>query len=269
VKGAPEPLPAPADDFVVVAEEPTPIEENFEDESDAVEDESAADEQQAGDHEGAASSDEGEIGRRRRRRRRRRGGDRPFGESIAPDAPQPTDDGLAVVAEIGGDMQAPVGDADAFGRREPRSEGDRGRRSRRSRGGRNRFSPRPNDATLGETHPGGEAEAVEKEPAAGSTVSEVDLEAAQASAAEPSLEAWRAGEAAIVETERSAAPEQSSIEPEGNANRPAEPAQAPPETQPAPIASEPVHEQAPAPDEAPRPRRSGWWQRARASIVGE
>jgi ribonuclease E len=268
VKAAPEPLPAPADDFVVIAEEPAPIEENFEDESEAVEEESAADEQQAGDHEGA-SSDEGEIGRRRRRRRRRRGGDRPFGESIAPDAPQPTDDGLAVVAEIGGDLQAPVGDADAFGRREPRSEGDRGRRSRRSRGGRNRFSPRPNDGTLGETHPGGEGDAVEMEPAADPLVSESHRDAAQASAAEPALETWRAGEGAIVETERSAAPEHSSIEPEAVAERPADPAQVASETQPAPLAPEPVHEQAPAPDEAPRPRRSGWWQRARASIVGE
>jgi ribonuclease E len=33
--------------------------------------------------------------------------------------------------------------------------------------------------------------------------------------------------------------------------------------------SQPVPEPAPAAEEPPRPRRSGWWQRARASIVGE
>jgi ribonuclease E len=32
--------------------------------------------------------------------------------------------------------------------------------------------------------------------------------------------------------------------------------------------AEPAHPAAPALDEPPRPRRNGWWQRARATIVG-
>ena len=77
---------------------------------------------------GGPSLDESDVGRRRRRRRRRRGGERSFGENLPQDAPQPTDDGLAVVAEIGGDLQAPSGEVNAFDRRGPRS----GRRPRSS-----------------------------------------------------------------------------------------------------------------------------------------
>ena len=165
-RGEPEAPSLPAEDLAAVAEEPAPIDEDFEDEIEPEQDEGAAEQDRAGEHESAGSSEETEVGRRRRRRRRRRGGDRPFGESIAPDAPQPTDDGLAVVAEIGGDLQAPIGDADAFSRREPRGEGDRGRRSRRSRGGRNRFGSRTSDAGFGEPHSPSDAEGVETEAAA-------------------------------------------------------------------------------------------------------
>jgi ribonuclease E len=53
-----------------------------------------------------------------------------------------------------------------------------------------------------------------------------------------------------------------------------EPPEAPAESLPAvePPAAEPEPEvpaPAPAPEEPPRPRRSGWWQRARATIVGQ
>ena len=103
------------------------------------------------DRAGGPSLDEGDLGRRRRRRRRRRGGERPFGENSSQDAPQPTDDGLAVVAEIGGDLQAPSGEVSAFDRRGPRSEEDRDRRSRRSRGQRDRFSRRSDGESTRET----------------------------------------------------------------------------------------------------------------------
>ena len=152
--------------LATIVEEPAPLDENFEDENESGDDQGSAEEQRAAEREGAGSMDESEAGRRRRRRRRRRGGERTFGESIAPDAPQPTDDGLAVVAEIGGDLQAPVGEAEAFIRRDPRGEADRGRRSRRSRGGRNRFSSRPSEGAFGEPQPLGDEELVEREPAA-------------------------------------------------------------------------------------------------------
>jgi ribonuclease E len=41
---------------------------------------------------------------------------------------------------------------------------------------------------------------------------------------------------------------------------------APAKAEPAP---DPASERAPAVDEPTRPRRSGWWQRARASVIGE
>src|SRR5262249_18320823 len=81
--------------------------------------------------------EESELGRRRRRRRRRR--ERPYEDSVPHSATQPTDDGLAVVAEIGGDLVVSSGDADGSDQRGLRGGEERGRRSRGSRGGRNRF----------------------------------------------------------------------------------------------------------------------------------
>jgi len=140
VKGAAEPPPLEHDDFATSVDEPALFEEGVEEEREplAEEDETAEAGQRGG--EGAAPTEEGEVVRRRRRRRRRRAGERTFGESIAPDAPQPTDDGLAAVAEIGGDLESAVESIDLVDRRGSRSEGGRnGRRSRRSRGPRNQF----------------------------------------------------------------------------------------------------------------------------------
>ena len=156
VKIESEPPRAPAEDLMTIVEEPAPLEE---DEEEILEAPGQEGEEASGSERGdALPAEEGEVGRRRRRRRRRRGGERPFGENPPQDAPQPTDDGLAVVAEIGGDLQAPSGDADAFDRRGPRGEEERHRRSRRSRGGRNRFSPRPEDDGMGEAHEASETE---------------------------------------------------------------------------------------------------------------
>ena len=51
-----------------------------------------------------ASADDSEGGRRRKRRRRRRGRDRDAVGGVQGDGPQPPDDGMATMAEIGGDM---------------------------------------------------------------------------------------------------------------------------------------------------------------------
>ena len=105
------------------------------------------------DHGGGALLEESEGGRRRRRRRRRRG-ERPSGDNPSQEGPQPTDDGLAVVAEIGGDLVASNGDADAFDRRGLQNGGERHRRSRGSRGGRNRSRRADEEATVETSAPG-------------------------------------------------------------------------------------------------------------------
>ena len=272
LRGEAEARSLPPEELATVGDEPAPIDEDFEDDNETGQDESAVEGERPGELEGAGSSEETEVGRRRRRRRRRRGGDRPFGESIAPDAPQPTDDGLAVVAEIGGDLQAPIGDAETFGRREPRNEGDRGRRSRRSRGGRNRFA-RADDTGFGEPRTPNDAEGSETRAATDREVaqSEPGFDATSGTGAEPveATERSRALETPVGEIEELAFAERSSLarEPEATAAEHAAVAQ---DTQPSESSSpHQVPDPSPAADEAPRPRRSGWWQRARASIVGE
>ena len=132
-----EPTPLAQDDFATIIDEPTDVVEGEEEGEGLVEALVEDDGERAIVHDEAGPAEDGEGGRRRRRRRRRRSSERSLDDSIAPDAPQPTDDGLAVVAEIGGDLEAAIGNADKRGR----SDADRGgRRSRRSRGGRKPFS---------------------------------------------------------------------------------------------------------------------------------
>ena len=116
-------------------------------------------EAEAGRGEGEpAAAGEGEPSRPRRRRRRRRGGERsergerPTGEGFSAEAPQPTDDGLAAMAEIGGDFAVPArgeGETAEDEERAPSARRRRGRRGRRGGGDRERFgAPAPTgDAT--------------------------------------------------------------------------------------------------------------------------
>ena len=150
VKSEVEPPKSLADEFATIVEEPEPIEDDSEEVPEAPGQE-GQEVPQASDRAGGLPADEGDAGRRRRRRRRRRGGERSFGENPPQDTPQPTDDGLAAVAEIGGDLQAPSGEGNAFVRRGPRSEEDRERRPRRSRGQRDRFPRRSDGETRRET----------------------------------------------------------------------------------------------------------------------
>ena len=280
-----ESAPLAQDDFATIVDEPLPVEEPVEDEVETppVEDEGEESEDRAAAREAReGGTEESEGGRRRRRRRRRRGGDRAFGESIAPDAPQPTDDGLAAVAEIGGDLASPVVDTEPYDRGSL-AEGERGgRRSRRSRGGRNRFPPRvsdnsylggePGDAEVqaprDETAPAGEPEA--QAPAPKAAEPSWPNEAAQARE-EPSEVATHGQEPDISEAHPTGIASGQTAEVETaevafvpvTAEEPPAPAAASAEREPegASEPSEPV-------DETPRPRRTGWWQRARASIVG-
>jgi ribonuclease E len=211
------------------------------------------------DHGGGALLEESEVGRRRRRRRRRRG-ERPFGDNPSREAPQPTDDGLAVVAEIGGDLVASSGDADAFDRRGLRSGGERHRRSRGSRGGRNRFRRADEEATVETSAPGFDLPppiVLEQEFAG----SEADYSATPTSDRPISHEETTTVLSLIVEAE------DHEIEEQVTGAASAEPAVAPFATAPADTAGEALA--VPSAPEPPRPRRSGWWQRARASVIGK
>jgi ribonuclease E len=258
-------------------------------EEDAAEAEPVAEEfaAEAGRGEGGpAATGEGEPSRPRRRRRRRRGGERnergerPTGDGFGAEAPQPTDDGLAAMAEIGGDFAVPArGEDDAAEDegRAPSARRRRGRRGRRGGGDRERF---------GAPAPTGEATAVEGE-------AEPNLfdnpprapSAAEPEAAAPAAEAEAAPPAAATETAAPATAVSLTDSPPDHAEAPAvipqAPAPAAPPSEPAPVSqSEPAAkadepaagatpEAAPAAEDPSRPRRSGWWQRARATLSGE
>jgi ribonuclease E len=206
------------------------------------------------DNGGGALLEESEVGRRRRRRRRRRG-ERPFGDNPSQEAPQPTDEGLAVVAEIGGDLVSSSGDADSFDRRGLGSGAERHRRSRGSRGGRNRFRRADGEAGVEMSAPGFDSPppmVIEREFAA----SEADYSAAvrpgdPVSHEETTIVLSPVAEAAEHETEEQVTRAAG-----------AEPADTL-------LATGPADATAPSAAEPSRPRRSGWWQRARASVIGK
>ena len=203
------------------------------------------------DHGGGAPLEEGEVGRRRRRRRRRRG-ERSFGDNTSQEAPQPTDEGLAVVAEIGGDLVASDGDLDSFERRGLGGRAERQRRSRGSRGGRNRFKGVDGEVAVETSAPGLDSASpmvIEQEFAA----SEADYSATLRSVDPDSHEAT------TIVLSPSPVPEAAEHKTEEQVTRGAgaEPAGVPADAA-GPFAAEPS-----------RPRRSGWWQRARASVIGK
>jgi ribonuclease E len=274
VKSEVEPPKSLADDFATIVEEPAPVEEDPEEIPEAPS-QVGQEVSHVSDPAGGPSLDESDVGRRRRRRRRRRGGERSFGENLPQDAPQPTDDGLAVVAEIGGDLQAASGEVNAFDRRGPRTEEDRDRRSRRSRGQRNRPSQRPDGETMRETR----APSFDAPPSLALEEEFAASEADYSQAPPPPSDAASAREATAKPARTSA--HEAGIEP-----APVAAAQEHDVEEPAPVTgaaptlgssapaeantiAEPAPPPAPAKDEPPRPRRSGWWQRARASVIGE
>ena len=194
---------------------------------------------------------------------------------------------LRSIAEIGGDFAQPATPQPEAEDASSRAQGARRRRSRRGRrGSGDRFQNagpegageetggeefEPENVALEPREPAAEVEpasfeqpelpwhmpVAESEPVvAEAPVADLDVvdEAAPDAVAEPVVEA--APEAAE-------APEAPPAE--------APPAAEPVAAQPEPLALEPVvaePETPPAPEEPPRPRRTGWWQRARATIVG-
>ncbi|MDB5641533.1 MAG: ribonuclease, partial [Hyphomicrobiales bacterium] len=242
--------------------------------------------------EGRPESDEDGEGGKRRRRRRRRG--RGASTLTDPNAPQPSDDGLLIMAEIGGDIRRTEGalsdgdvdtaEAENF---EPEAgqpgEGEGLRRRRRSRrGGRNRrrdgSEGRRDDAsfTPGETADTAEASPVSDEPVAPVKAPvRKDLPVAPAWDWAPMANAdvtppeARAETPVAPEPVAQAAPEpvsQAAPEPVAQAapERMPEPQpEASPEPQPAPMPKAEVLPEAPA-----GPKRTGWWARAKQSLGG-
>jgi ribonuclease E len=197
---------------------------------------------------GGSEAPRGEGGRRRRRRRRRRGGgQREVAEGLDADAPQPTDSGLAAVAEFGGDFPAPAPAYEGGGAREEEASGRSRHGSRRRHGGREYRRERPFGETPADPQANGDQD-----------VAPLEMETGH--------QPWGVGETEAPSETASGAPappieQPVTLEPialvsgEGEAGKAA--AAAPPDPEPT---EEP---------ETTRPKRSGWWQRARAGLVGE
>ncbi len=189
--------------------------------------------------------EDGEDGQRRRRRRRRRrgrGGEREG--SIAADAPQPSDDGLAVVAEANGDFLK----SEIPGERSgpgfwARENSDR---------------PEPFHAPNSEQSPGSEQSA---QPATVDSAPEPVAE--QPAPAQPELtEVEPAAVEAAREEPPAPAPQAAAAQPEAEPQPPAQPPRA--LEQPRPEVGRVITEADPS-----APKKGGWWQRAKASITGE
>jgi ribonuclease E len=189
----------------------------------------------------------GEGARRRRRRRRRRGGPREAGEGLGADAPQPTDSGLAAMAEFSGDFPTP---APAQERGEARDEEASGRSrhgSRRRHGGREHRRERPFAETPANAGTNGEE---------GAAPLERETAHQTRGVGETETHPETTSEAPAPAVEQPVSFERVSLvsgEGEGREAKGAAP---------------PDPEQAEEPDHT-RPKRSGWWQRARAGLVGE
>ncbi|MCW6507153.1 Rne/Rng family ribonuclease [Lichenifustis flavocetrariae] len=233
--------------------------------------------------------------RRKRRRRRRRGRDRDVrsGQPIDADADQPSDSGMETMARIGGDLpHEPIEESDveaetqvsdfrsspatyeeadvdaapvaevvspAFIEEEVKEPAaPRRRRSRRAT---------PSAAAIAETPEAIDAEAAPAAPrrsrrSRSRVVEEapsldLDLPAKASPSADRDIEA-------VTARSQPASAEDTMAEPAtSNAPLPIEPT--------TPVA--PPTQAAPAPEpqdnEPPRPKRSGWWQRAKATITGE
>ena len=268
------------------------IPEDFEDEVEEEEDEDDNEttaETEGSDAEGAEGDENGRDGdgdaRRRRRRRRRRGrGDRE-GAILPPDAPQPTDAGLAVMAEIAGDIpgslaEATVSDgesdeseAEAFDveggeANETAEERDRRRRRRSRRGGRNRRRDRFEGAgeATGGTPVDGDASIGEPDDFAPTHVA-VDalVDPAAPAFAQPHVHVPVTQDPPVALDVPVAHPTPAPVEAPAalEAQAPVAPPAAAPE--PVPAREAPLPE---APLDPSRPKKTGWWARAKQSFGG-
>ena len=258
--------------------------EEIEDESDDEQEAHSAGDDEAGEGEQARASDEERDPRRRRRRRRRGRGDRES-SGIDSAAPQPSDDGLAFVAEIGGDIPglpaelAPMSDgevddvdaeADAtLIEGQASAEEQRRRRRRRPRRGRRDGQAQRADGEQDGEGSGEQAPQPFADRQGYWVQSNGEQESGSQSVTQPEPKAYEPK-----------AYEPSSYEPAASAPIAAAPiAAAPIATAPSAekqAHSEPAAPPAPPPSrlldapeaEAPANKKSGWWQRAKATFGG-
>ncbi|MCW2273442.1 Rne/Rng family ribonuclease [Rhodoblastus acidophilus] len=249
--------------------------------------------------EGAEGEDRDEAdGRRRRRRRRGRGrGFERESSNIEAGAPQPSDEGLSMMAAIGGDLMAPAERAESpaegedEGARDENGRRGRGRWRRRGRGRGGEFSDfngdwRPSAGEAGEASGEGSGEESGEGEGPGEVASEpiaapfeagpveAVVESAPSVESAPHFESAPSFENAPVVAE---APQAAA-----NDDAPAavvESAPDVPELEAAPVEPAPKADRAPLPvqPELPviteadpsAPKRSGWWSRAKASLTGK
>ena len=225
---------------------------------------------------GGPSLDEGDVGRRRRRRRRRRGGERSFGENLPQDAPQPTDDGLAVG---GRNRRRPPG-AEWRGRRVRQARSAHAKKTaivaRDARAASEIVSlsdrtakPCAKRERQASTRPP-RSRSRKNSPHPKQTIPKLRRPPATRPPPERRLPSRREPRLMKPASSRRRLPRLRSLRSRSRARyrRGANPwlfcargGQQPSLSQRQPPA--------PAKDEPPRPRRSGWWQRARASVIGE
>ncbi len=256
------------------------IEETEEEEAEEPVEKAESDDEDSEDTEARGSEEEQ---RRRRRRRRRRGG-RPERDQAAfdPSAPQPSDEGLMLAAELGGDLPAqlapelaPISDgevdeADAEADAAELESGDQnGARRRRRRGRRPRRDGERSDRNgdVQAVRPPGfwvpsndGAEAVEQ------PLSVAEAPAVEVPAPVPAMtfaDSYAPAPVSIQTSEPvvAEAPVVPASAPEPVAPPQPEPTPATPEPPPARLIEEP--EAAP-----PSQRKTGWWQRAKATFGG-
>ncbi|MGH6841799.1 MAG: ribonuclease E/G, partial [Methylocella sp.] len=224
--------------------------------------------------------------RRRRRRRRGRGGDRE-GSGIAANAPQPPDDALAAMAQIGGlrqsvalESEAETGQAPFPGDDESEANHRDGRRRSR-RGGR---APRATSGNFPAESANDAQLEFEQEPevSGGAMGEEGARKPPRGRRAPPASRVSHGGEAAVAASAapvlaaddrpaqaRAVAPQRDDVEASpanAIANAREAPNSAPSDAYAAPGGDEiPSRLDEPSQTDAPaRPKRSGWWQRARA-----
>jgi len=239
-------------------------------EMDTEADEEVSAEEAAVEGDAGESSEEQARRRKRRRRRRSHGADRE-GSGIAANAPQPSDDGLAIITEAMGTYAAIANGSDYEpGDQErtpdtdpeasPSSEVRRRRSRRRGRGGRDSAAANGERILISEdgglqpsfaeeevfeaaTHDMGSAEQVPAEPVAAEPMAAADP--LPPASQNPHIDHASPAEHqdAVTEGETLTRPEPEVL----------------PEPAPAP---------APVKEDPNRPKRTGWWQRAKATLGG-
>ena len=233
------------------------VPDELEEEVEEIEEEDDAEERSEAEGSEGESDADGENRRRRRRRRRRGRGDRD-GSFANADAPQPPDTGLLMMAEIAGDIpnrlaEATVSDGDVDESEAENFEGDangedadRRRRRRSRRGGRNRRRERDGEPLpLDAEQPSSFADEYDPAPRA-----EAPVDLSTPPFAQPHVHT----QAEPIEAPRAAQPV---IEPPV--------VEAPPAPAPAPAREAPLPE---AEVDPSRPKRTGWWAKAKQTLGG-